>query len=152
MKDSFVRNEAAVSPKQPLAPSPLPGNTLKLYVAAAVFVCASIMFLSLLFTGFFSPQAEVQITTSTLRSGTEFVGDHKWVAVDAGLYNPGWSRRITVWAEITYQPTRVSYSKGQYVHIGLKESRDVTIDFAFDKATYSGVFTHRVWLTYVEQD
>jgi hypothetical protein len=108
--------------------------------------------LSLLFTGFFSPQGEVEITTSTLRSGTEFASDHKWVAVDASLYNPGWSRRITVWAEITCQPTQVSYSKGQYVHIGLKESKNVTIDFAFNKATYSGVFTHRVWLTYVEQD
>ncbi|UCD39615.1 MAG: hypothetical protein JSV87_04165 [Candidatus Bathyarchaeota archaeon] len=147
-----MRSEAAVSPKQPLAPSPVSRRTLKLYLAAAVFVCASIMFLSLLFTGFFSPQAEVQITASTLRSGTEFVGDHKWVVVDASLYNPGLSRRITVWAEITCQPTQVSYSKGQYVHIGPKESRDVTIDFAFDTATYSGVSAHRVWLTYVEQD
>lgn len=152
MKDSSVRNEAAVSPKQPLAPSPVPRRTLKSYVAAAVLVCASIILLSLLFTGFFSPQSEVEITTSTLRSGTELAGDHTWVAVDAGLYNPGRSRRITVWAEITYQPTQVSYSKGQYVQIGFKESRDVTIDFAFDRATYPSAFTHRVWLTYVEQD
>jgi len=139
-----MRSEAPVSQKHPSGSQPVPRRRrIRLYIVAVVIVCASTILLSLFFTGFFTPEAEVEINTSTLRSGGGILSSHKWVAVDVSLYNPGWSRRITVWAEITYQPTQVSYSKGQYVHIGFKESRDVT---------YSGVFTHRVWLTYIEQD
>lgn len=147
-----MRNEAVVSPEQTSTSPLVPRRRTKLYIAAVVIVCASTILLSLFFTGFFAPQAEVEITTSTLRSGSGLLNSYKWVAVDASLYNPGWSRRITVWAEVTYQPTQVSYSKGQYVQIGFKESRDVMIEFAFDRVTYSGVFIHCVWLTYVEQD
>jgi hypothetical protein len=147
-----VRKEAVVTPKQTSTSPLVPRRRTKLYIAAVVIVCASTILLSLFLTGFFTPQAEVEITTSTLRSGSGLLNSHKWVAVDVSLYNPGWSRRITVWTEVTYQPTQVSYSKGQYVQIGFKESRDVTIEFAFDRVTYSGVFIHRVWLTYVEQD
>jgi len=148
-----MRSEAPVSQKHPSGSQPVPRRRrIRLYIVAVVIVCASTILLSLFFTGFFTPEAEVEINTSTLRSGGGILSSHKWVAVDVSLYNPGWSRRITMWAEITYQPTQVSYSKGQYVHIGFKESRDVTIEFTFDGVSYSGVFTHRVWLTYIEQD
>lgn len=72
--------------------------------------------------------------------------------MDVSLYNPGWNRRITVWAEITCQLTQTSYSKGQYVHMGFRESKEVTVDFTFDTAIDLDELTHRTWITYIEQD
>ena len=94
----------------------------------------------------------MEITASMLRSGSGLSSNYRWVAVDVSLYNPGWSRRITVWAEITCQLTQVSYSKGQYIHIGFKESKAVTVDFTLDNAINCGEFTHRAWVTYIEQN
>ena len=147
-----MRSETPVSQKHPSASQPVPRRRIRLYVVAVVAAIASTIVLALFFAGFFNLEAEVEIATSRLRSGYGLLSNYRWVAVDVSLYNPGWSRRITVWAEITYQPTQVSYSKGQYVHIGFKESKDVTIELTFDSVTYSGEFTYRVWVTYIEQD
>ena len=144
-----MRSEAPVSPKHTSTSQPVPRRRrIRLYVVAVVIVIASTIIMALFFTGFFNPEAEVEIATSKLRSGDGLLSNYRWVAVDVSLYNPGWSRRITVWAEITYQPTQVSYSKAQSVRIGFKESKDVTIEFTFDSVIYPSEFTYRVWLTY----
>ena len=147
-----MRIEDPVSPEHPSASQPAPRRRIKLYVVAVVAAIASTIVLALFFAGFLTSDANVEITTSTLRSGSGLLGNYTWVAVDVSLYNPGWSRRITVWAEITCQLTQVSYSKGQYVHIGFKESKDVTVDFTLDNAIDYGELTHRAWVTYIEQD
>jgi len=147
-----MRSEAPVSQTHPSASQPVPRRRIRLYVVAVVTVIASTIVLALFFAGFFTSEANVEITTSTLRSGSGLSSNYRWVAVDVSLYNPGWSRRITVWAEITCQLTQVSYSKGQYVHIGFRESKDVTVDFTLDNAIDYGELTHRAWVTYIEQD
>lgn len=144
-----MRSEAPVSPMYTSTSQPVPRRRrIRLYFVVVVIVLVSTMILTLFFTVFFTPEAEVEITTSTLRSGEGLLSNYIWVAIDVSLYNPSWSRRITVWAEITNQPTQVSYSKAQYVHIGFKESKDVTIEFTLDSLIYYGEFTYRVWLTY----
>jgi len=144
-----MRSEAPVSPKHTSTSQPVPRRRrIKVYFVAVVVLIALAIILALFFTGFFTLKAEVEITTSTLRSGDGLLSNYIWVAIDVSLYNPGWSRRITVWAEITDQPTQVSYSKAQSVHIGFKESKDVTIEFTLDSLIYRGKFTYRVWLTY----
>ena len=147
-----MRSEDPVSPEHTSASQPAPRRRIRLYIVAVVIVIASTIIMALFFTGFFNPEAEVEIATSKLRSGDGLLSNYRWVAVDVSLYNPGWSRRITVWAEISCQLTQVSYSKGQYVHIGFRESKDVTIEFTLDNAIDYGEFTHRVWVTYIEQD
>ncbi|UCG37134.1 MAG: hypothetical protein JSV64_02340 [Candidatus Bathyarchaeota archaeon] len=147
-----LRREALVSPKHQLASEPVPRRRMGLYVIAVVAAIASIIVLTLFSAGFFALGADVEIMTSTLRSGSGPLSNYRWVAVDVSLYNPGWSRRLTVWAEITCQRTQVSYSKGQYVRLGFKESKEVTVDFTLDNTIDYGEFTHRAWVTYIEQD
>ena len=147
-----MRREILVSRKQSSASQPVPRKSIKPYVAAVITVITLIIALSLFFVGFFNLEGSVEITTSTLRSGSGLSGNYRWVAVDVSLQNPGWSRRITVWAEITCQLTHVSYSKGQYLHIGFKEAKEVTVDFTLDNALDYGELTHRAWVTYIEQD
>ena len=144
----FIRSEAAVSPKHISTSQPVPRRRIRVYFVAVVILIALTIILALFFTGFFTTETEVEITTSTLRSGDGLLSNYIWIAIDVSLYNPGWSRRITVWAEITDQPTQVSYSKAKSVHIGFKESKDVTIEFTLDSLIYHGEFTYRVWLTY----
>jgi hypothetical protein len=147
-----MRSKAPVSQKRPSASLPVPRRRIRLYVVAVVTAIASTIVLTLFFAAFFTSEANVEITNSTLRSESGLLNDYRWVAVDVSLYNPGRSRRITVWAEITCQPTHVSYSKGQYVHIGYRESKDVTVDFILDNAIDYGELTHRAWIAYIEQD
>ena len=119
-----MRNEVPVSPEHESTSQPVPRRRrIRLYVVAVVISVASTIIMALFFTGFFTPEAKVEITTSTLRSDSRLSSNYRWVAVDVSLYNPGWSRRITVWAEITCQLTQVSYSKAQSVRIGSKESK-----------------------------
>ncbi len=91
-----MRSEAPVSPKHASTSQPVPRRRrIRLYVVAVVIVIASTIIMALFFTGFFNPDAEVEIATSTLRSGDGLLSNYRWVAVDVSLYNPGWSRRIT---------------------------------------------------------
>lgn len=145
----FMRGEAPVSPTRVSTSQQVPRRRrVRPYFVAVVVVLALTIILISLFTCFFIPEAEVEITASTLRSGDELSDNFIWVVVDVGLYNPSWSRRITVWAEITDKPTQVSYSKTQSVYIGFKESKDVTLGFTLDSRISRGEFAHRVWLTY----
>lgn len=144
-----MRGEAPVSPTHASTSQPVPRRRrVRSCVVAIVVVLILIIILTPLFTCFFIPEAEVEITASALRSGDGLSRNLIWVAIDVSLHNPSWSRRITVWAEITDQPTQVSYSKAQSVYIGSKESKDVTIDFTLDSLIYRGEFASRVWLTY----
>ena len=148
-----LRSEATFSQEHPSASQPVPRRRrIKLYVVAVVTAIALTIVLALFFSGFFVLWANVEITTSKLRSDSGLINHYRLVEVDVSLYNPGWSRRITVWAEITCQLTQVSYSKGQYIHIGFKESKDVTVDFTLDNTIDCGELTHRAWVTYIEQD
>jgi hypothetical protein len=147
-----MKRETPVSQKHPSASQPIPRRRIRLYVIAVVTAITLILVLTLFFAGFSTLEADVEITTSTLRSGSGLSSNYRWVAVDVSLHNPGWSRRMTVWAEITCQRTQVSYSKGQYVHIGVKEAKAVTVAFTLDNTIDCGEFTHRVWVTYIEQD
>jgi len=149
-----MKRETPVSQKHPSTSQPVSRRRNRLYVVAVVTAIASTIVLALFFAGFLTLGANVEITTSTLRTGIGLSSNstYRWVAVDVGLYNPGWNRRITIWAEITSQLTQVSYSKGHYVHIGFKGSEDVTINFTFDNAIDYGEFTHRAWVTYIEYD
>jgi hypothetical protein len=144
-----MKSEAPVSPEHTSTSQPVPNRRrTRPYVIAVVILVASTIILSLLFTGFFNPEAEVEITTSNLRSVDGLLSNYRWVAVDVSLFNHGWSKTVTVWTEITYQPTQVSFSKAQSVHMDLKESMDLTIEFTLDSENYNGDFTYRVWLTY----
>jgi len=146
-----MRREVLVSQKRSYSSHAVPRKRFKLHMVAVVAAISAVV-LTLLFTGFFSLEANVEIMTSTLHSGSGLSSNYRWVTVDAGLYNPGWSNRITVWAEITCQLTQTSYSKSQYVQIGFRESKEVKFDFTLDNAIDSGELTHRVWITYIEQD
>ena len=121
-------------------------------ITVVVATISLIVALSLFFTGFFNLLGNVEITASTLRIGTGFSGNYKWVAVDVKLQNPGWEQKITVWVEITCQLTQTSYSKGQYINLGFKESKEVTVDFTLANTNDYDQLTHRVWITYIEQD
>jgi hypothetical protein len=147
-----MRHETLVSQEQSSASQPVPRKNIKPHMAAVITVVTLIIALSLFFISFFNLDGSVEITTSTLRSGSGLSGNYRWVAVDVSLQNPGWSRRITVWVEITCQLTHVSYSKGQYLHIGFRESKEVTVDFTLYNALDHGELTHRAWITYIEQD
>jgi hypothetical protein len=147
-----MRREILVSQKRSPASQAVPRKSIKPHVAAVIAVIALIIALSLFFVGFFNYAGSVEITSSTLRSDSGISGNYKWVAVDVSLQNPSWSRRITVWVEVTCQLTDVSYSKGQYLHMGFKESKEVTVDFTLDNALDHGELTHRAWVTYIEQD
>lgn len=147
-----MRREILVFQKQSYAFQPIPRKSIKPHVAAVISVITLAIALSLFFIDFFNLDESVEITSSTLRSDRGLSGNYRWVAVDVSLQNPGWSRRITVWVEITCQLTRVSYSKGQYLHIGFRESKEVTVDFTLDNALDYGELTHRTWITYIEQD
>jgi hypothetical protein len=147
-----MRREILVCRKQSSASQPVPRRSIKPHVAAVIAVVTLITALSLFFFGFFNYAGSVEITRSTLRSSSGLSGNYRWVAVDVSLQNPGWSRRITVWVEITCQLTHVSYSKGQYLHMGFRESKEVTVDFTLDNTLDHGELTHRAWITYIEQD
>lgn len=99
----------------------------------------------------FALEDRVEITESIFHSST-VVGNHRLLTVDVSLFNHGWSKIITVWAEVTDQPTQVSYSKAQTIHLGFRESTEATIEFTLDSSVYQGEFTYRVWLTYPEKD
>jgi hypothetical protein len=145
----FMRSEAPVSPRHSSTSQPVPSRRrTRVYFVAVVVLIALAMILALFFAGFFTLEAEVEIITSTLRRGDGLLSNYIWVAIDVSLYNPGWNRRTVVWAEITDQPTQISFSKTQSVHIGFRESKDVTIEFTLDSLMYNGEFTYRVWLTY----
>lgn len=146
-----MRREVLVSQKHSYSSYAVPGKRNKLLTVAVVAAISAII-LTLLFIGFFSLEANVEITTSTLHSSTRPSSNYRWVTVDADLYNLGWSSRITVWAEITCQLTQTSYSKSQYVQIGFRESKEVKFDFTLDNAIDSGELAHRVWITYIEED
>lgn len=143
-----MSGEAPVSPKYASTSQRGLSKRSRLYFGSVVtsIIIVSTIILVLFFTGFFAQEAEVEITKSSLRSGERAI-NHRWVSVDVSLFNPGRSRRVTVWAEITDQPTQVSYSKAQSVSTGFRESQDVTIEFTLDRLIYSGEFTYRVWLT-----
>ena len=147
-----MRREILVSQKKSPDSQLVPRKSIKPHVAAVITVIALIVTLSLFFIGFFNYGGSVEITSSTLRSGSMLSGNYRRVAVDVSLQNLGWSRRITVWVEITCRLTHVSYSKGQYLHMGFKESKEVTVDFTLDDALDHGEVTHRAWITYIEQD
>ena len=147
-----MKPEVLVSLKHSYASQVIPGKRIKLHVVAVVAAIALALVLTLFFVAFYPLVADVEVTTSTLRSGSGLSSNYRWVTVDVDLYNPGWSRRITVWAEITCRLTQTSYSKGQYVHIGCRESKEVIVDFTLDNEIDYGELTHRVWVTYIEQD
>ncbi len=119
-----------------------------LYVFVVVLLVISVMVLSLVSVGLFAPLQEVEITSSAVQSSSGPSTNYTQVTVDVTLYNPGRRRRTTVWAEITDQPTNVSFSKTQSIQIGYRQSKTVTLEFILDSLIYAGGFTHRVWLTY----
>ena len=144
-----MRSETPVSPEHTSTSQLVPRRRrTRVYVVAVVVLIVLTVILALFFAGFFTLEAEVEITSSNLRSGDGLLSNYIWVAVDVSLYNPRWNGRVVVWAEITDQPTQVSFSKGQSVHLGFRESKDVTIEFTLDSMMYNGEFTHRVWLTH----
>ena len=116
--------------------TPTRGRT-KLYVGIGVIIIASATVLVLFFTGFSKPK--VEITTSILRKGGGLVSNY-WVSEDISLYNHRWSGKVTVWTEITYEPTQESWKKAQTAYIGSEESKDVTMEFTFDTAIYFADF------------
>ncbi len=119
-----------------------------LYVLVVVLIITSIMILSFVSIGLLAPEAEVEITSSTVRSSSGPSTNYIQVFVDVTLYNPGRGRRTTVWVEITNQPSNVSFSKTQSVQIGYRQAKTMTLEFTLDSQIYYGEFTHRVWLTY----
>ena len=147
-----MKPRVLISQKQSYASQIIPGKRIKLHVIAVVAAIALALVLTWFFVVLNLLEANVEVTASTLRSVSGFSSNYRWVAVDVDLYNPGWSRRITVWAEITCQLTQTSYSKGQYVQMGFRESKEVTVDFTLDNEVNYGELTHHVWVTYIEQD
>jgi hypothetical protein len=147
----LMERQALVSRNHLFVSQPVPRRRIRLHLSVVITI-ASIIVLALFFAVFLISKANVEITTSTLRMESGFSSNYRQVAVDVSLYNPGWSRRLTVWVEITSQLTQVSYSKGQYVNIGFRASKDVTIDFTLDKTIDYAEFTHQAWVTYIEQD
>lgn len=142
-----MESAALPFPKRAVTSKQAPRRRFVLYIFV-VLIIASIMILSLVSIGLFAPEAEVEITSSSVRSSSGPSANYIRVSVDVTLYNPGRRRRTTVWAEITDQPTNVSFSKTQSVEIGYRESETMTIEFILDSLIYYSEFTHRVWLTY----
>jgi len=141
-------SEAPPSSKRTATSKQTPRRPIGLYIFVVVLVITSIMILSLVSISLFAAEAEVEITASTVRSSSGPSANYIQVSVDVTLYNPGRRRRTTVWAEITNQPTNVSFSKTQSVQLGYSQSKTMTIEFTLDSQVYYGEFTHRVWLTY----
>lgn len=136
------------SPKRKAISKQAQGKRFRLYILVAVFMVTSITIFSLLSIGFFASETEVEIKASTVHGSNGLQTNYRHVSVDVNLYNPGLRRGTTVWAEITNQPTNVSFSKTQSVQIGYRQSKIITIEFTLDSHIYHGEFTHRVWLTY----
>ncbi len=141
-------SEALPSPRRGVTIKQAPRRRVGLYFFVVVLLIASIMILALVSIGLFAPETEVEVTASAVRSSSETATNYILVSVDVTLYNPGRGRMATVWAEITNQPTNVSFSKSQYVEIGYRQSKTMMIEFTLDSQLYYGEFTHRVWLTY----
>jgi hypothetical protein len=114
----------------------------------SVLILIITIFLSHLFISILILRTQIDITKSTIQSNEELGINFRGVSVDVYLYNPGGTRMITVWVEITHQATNVSFSKTELVQLEYKQQKKVTIDFILDKLAYPGEFIHRVWLTY----
>lgn len=114
----------------------------------AVLILVSIIFLSHVFISLLILKEEVNIIGSRLQIDDNSIPNYILVSVDAYLYNPGGSKRTTVWVEITNKVTNVSFSKTESVQLGYKQSIKLTFDFTLDKLSYFGDFDHRLWLTY----
>ena len=141
-------NEALSSPQRIATSKQAPRRRVGLYVFVVVLLIASVMILFFVSVGLFAPEAEVEVTASTVRSSSGPSTNYIRVSVDVTLFNPGRRRRTIVWAEITNQPTNVSFSKTQSVQIDYRQSKTMTLEFTLDSLTYYGEFTHSVWLTY----
>jgi len=63
-----MRSEAPVSQKHSSASQPVPRRRIRLYVVAVVTAIASTIVLAPFFAGFFTSEANVEITTSTLHA------------------------------------------------------------------------------------
>jgi len=144
--------EILFSQKHSYASQAVLRKRIKSHLVAVVAAVFSILALALFYGAFYSLKPNVEITTSSLHSNSGLSNNYRWVTVDASLSNPGPTSRIAVWAEITCLHTQTSYSKSQYVKIGFRESREVKFDFILDNAIDYGELTHRVWITYIEQD
>ena len=113
-----------------------------------VLILVLIIFLSHVLISFLILKEEVDIIGSTLKVNDNSIPNYRIVSVEVYLYNPGGSRRTTVWVEVINQATNVSFSKTKSVQIDYKQSIKLIIEFILDKPIYSGEFDHRVWLTY----
>jgi len=123
------------------------GKSTRVGIGVIVIASVVVLALALFLTGFFNPK--VEITSSILHRGSSGIlgtGNY-WVNVEISLYNHGWSGTVTVWAEITYEPTQDTWKKAKAIHLGQRESKDVTIEFTLETGWYFGDFTYRVWLT-----
>jgi hypothetical protein len=119
-----------------------------LFVFVVVLLFVSILVLSLVSVGLFAPLKRVEITASAVSISSGPSTNYTRVDVDVTIYNPGRGRRTTVWAEITDQPTNVSFSKTQSVQLGYRQSKTLTFEFILDSQVNNGDFSHHVWLTY----
>lgn len=130
------------------SPKEIPKKRRIILLIFVVLILVLIIFLSHVLISFLILKEEVEIVGSTLKVNDNSMPNYRLVSVEVYLYNPGGSRRTTVWVEVINQATNVSFSKTESVQIDYKQPIKLIIEFILDKPIYSGEFDHRVWLTY----
>jgi hypothetical protein len=113
-----------------------------------VFLIVTVVVFFHLLISFLVLDSNIQVSSSSLLKDSDSSGDFLQVFVDVILFNPGRGRGVTVWVEITHEPSSVSFSKTEYVQFDFKELKNLTFNFTLDIHIYEGDFNHKVWLTY----